>query len=44
MPSAENIERQITVTLISVQEPFLLITMHRIIRRIEVEIGIHRIL
>src|SRR6516165_9291396 len=38
MPAAENIERQITVAVvISVKEPSLLLTMHRIIRRIEVE-------
>src|SRR5215471_17964148 len=43
MPPAENIERQITVTVvISVEEPPLLLTMYRIIRRIEVENDLFR--
>jgi hypothetical protein len=38
MTPAENIKRQITVAVvISVEEPSLLLTMHRIIGRVEVE-------
>jgi hypothetical protein len=38
MPAAEDVERQIAVTvIIAVEEPAFLMSMQRIVRRVEVE-------